>query len=629
MTPSLLRHCLPAAGMALMLTACASAGSSQPRMADRIEGASVDVDSVAGDYLRGRFAARQRALEEAASAFSEAAASTDRTVLTDRAFQFALASGDLSAAHGYAEALLAQGPAPDGTDRGAIAFTQRDLPRLTLAAEALEGGDEDDALALLSEPFASSLGRALGFLVEAWAIYGRDGLDAAVIHLSDAPDETFLGFAPLHLALMYDLSGRRDAAEAGYAAALKGASPDMALIGFAGLLERQDKAEEALDLYHRMSEDRGYVRRVGRMGLARLGEPIDGETRSFRRAARRAPLRLVSDAREGAALAFLNFAWAAYEQAISEQEAAMRAGFGELDLFLNAPLSFAQIAASLDEDQGAAHYMIGAIAGAYDQPEMAAAANARVGPSSWLYNYAVIDRAEALVALERREEAIELLEDYVEQDALAPDVYVTLSYLHADAGRQEEATEAMTRAIEIASSLSSEETRAENLWRYYFLRGAGLVDAGEWDAGEADLRMALDLAPDEPNVLNYLGYSYVERGERLEEAFGMIERALNLRPNSGAITDSLGWAHFQLGRYGEAVRLLEQAVALEPGDDVITDHLGDAYWHAGRRKEAAYEWQRVLLIEDLDPDLRGTVEAKLAGQPPEPGALAEEAREDI
>ncbi|MBT8472723.1 MAG: tetratricopeptide repeat protein, partial [Marinicaulis sp.] len=114
-----------------------------------------------------------------------------------------------------------------------------------------------------------------------------------------------------------------------------------------------------------------------------------------------------------------------------------------------------------------------------------------------------------------------------------------------------------------------------------------------------DLEYAVELAPEEATTLNYLGYSWAERGLNLEKAFELIEKAVALEPQSGAIIDSLGWAHYQLGNYDEAIVHLEKAASLEPGDPTITDHLGDIYWQKGRAIEARYQWRRVL---ELEPD---------------------------
>jgi tetratricopeptide (TPR) repeat protein len=155
-------------------------------------------------------------------------------------------------------------------------------------------------------------------------------------------------------------------------------------------------------------------------------------------------------------------------------------------------------------------------------------------------------------------------------------------------------------------------------WRLYFARGAARERLRRWPEAEADLRRALDLSPDQPDVLNYLGYTWVDRGERLQEGLAMIQRAVELRPRSGAIVDSLGWAYYRLGDYAQALELLERAVSLEPADPTLNDHLGDVYWRVGRRIEARFQWQRALTLDPDDPD---AIRAKLEhGLPAEPAA---------
>src|SRR5690606_33991930 len=136
-------------------------------------------------------------------------------------------------------------------------------------------------------------------------------------------------------------------------------------------------------------------------------------------------------------------------------------------------------------------------------------------------------------------------------------------------------------------------------WTLFYFRGIAYERAKQWDKAEADLLQALALFPEQPHVLNYLGYSWVDQGMHLDEAMDMIARAVELRPNDGYIVDSLGWAHYRLGNYEEAVRELERAVELRPEDPVINDHLGDAYWKVGRRLEARFQWAHA---RDLDPE---------------------------
>jgi Flp pilus assembly protein TadD len=159
-------------------------------------------------------------------------------------------------------------------------------------------------------------------------------------------------------------------------------------------------------------------------------------------------------------------------------------------------------------------------------------------------------------------------------------------------------------------------------WRVHFLRGAARERQVKWEGAEADLKRALELDPDNATVLNYLGYSWIDRGINLKEGLALIQQAVALEPGSGQIVDSLGWAHYRLGEYEQAVEFLERAVTLLPADAVLNDHLGDAYWKAGRRKEAGFQWKRALKLDPPAED-RARIEQKLLGgfdRGPAPGA---------
>lgn len=168
--------------------------------------------------------------------------------------------------------------------------------------------------------------------------------------------------------------------------------------------------------------------------------------------------------------------------------------------------------------------------------------------------------------------------------------------------RYSESLEAYDAAIDLLDPEDSSN------WAVYFTRGIANERTDHWDAAEADFRRALELNPDQPQVLNYLGYSMVEKNENLDEALDMIERAVSARPDSGAITDSLGWVLYRLGRYDEAVAPMERAVELMPVDPVVNDHLGDVYWAVGRTREAEFQWKRALsfaiddTLGDVDPE---------------------------
>ena len=133
-----------------------------------------------------------------------------------------------------------------------------------------------------------------------------------------------------------------------------------------------------------------------------------------------------------------------------------------------------------------------------------------------------------------------------------------------------------------------------------------------WPEAEVDFKRVLELVPNDVDTLNYLGYTWVDRGENLTEAFDMIRKAVEEEPQSGAIVDSLGWAHYKLGEYEEAKVNLEKAVALSPSSATIIDHLGDVYWKLGRKREAGFQWKRALEFDPTDEE-RATIDIKLVG----------------
>jgi tetratricopeptide (TPR) repeat protein len=151
-------------------------------------------------------------------------------------------------------------------------------------------------------------------------------------------------------------------------------------------------------------------------------------------------------------------------------------------------------------------------------------------------------------------------------------------------------------------------------WAIYYSRGIAYERTGQWALAEADFNHALQLSPEQPSVLNYLGYAWADMGRNLDQARDMIQRAAARRPNDGAITDSLGWVLYRQGNVTEATKMLERAVGLEPEDPTITEHLGDAYWATGRKIEAQYQWRRALTLNP-SPEDAAKLEAKIKSHP--------------
>ncbi|GGC95793.1 tetratricopeptide repeat protein [Aquisalinus flavus] len=603
----------------LGLGACATPGGSQGYVVRDLQ-----EETVVGDYLKARFAANQQQLDIAADAYARASeAAPQDALLLRHAFFYELAAGNVGAAADLARQLnQPEFRTPEsGQDDGGEAMRQAmaaaraqqslSLPILTVAADQMADGDYDDALETLDAETESSYVQSISYLMRAWALYETDGADAGLAMLDNTQAQSFSGFTPLHKALMLEAAGRRSEAREAYAAAMQAYPAEQTRIAQAYFLERTGSRDEALALYRGMVDESGVLVRTGRLGLIRLGEPLAGESDIMIREARRFRVRpFVRSGADGAGLALYHFAWATYRQALSEQAAAYRAGFTNLTLLLNTPLAFAQLSAHLNDDFDAVNYLIGGIYNSYEMYEEAARLFGEVSFNDSFYEYAMADRASALVEMEKTGQALELLQGYVARDAYAVSTALRLAGLLSDDGQYQAAEQTLTGAIDRIEQRPEDE-RGNDLWRYYFSRGVLFADMDRWGEAEADLVTARELSDDEPYVLNYLGYTWVERGENLAEAFAMIEAALRQEPNSGAITDSLGWAHYQLGEFDEAIEYLERAVALEPADPVITDHLGDAYWQVGRRNEARYEWRRALSY-DPDGELRAAIERKLA-----------------
>ena len=226
----------------------------------------------------------------------------------------------------------------------------------------------------------------------------------------------------------------------------------------------------------------------------------------------------------------------------------------------------------------------------WTQPEAALKAVDQVSDSDMLGPLARLRRASLLERLDRSDEAIGVLR------ALAADIPESgvpdrhLGDIYRVKSRFRDAITAYDRAIGRLRGLTPAD------WIVFYHRGIALDRDGQWDKAEADFEQALRLAPDQPYALNYLAYSWTEKGRNLDRARVMLERALRARPNDGAITDSLGWVLFRQGHLPEAVRLLERATELEPDDATINSHLGDVYWAIGRRIEALYQWRRALTL---------------------------------
>jgi tetratricopeptide (TPR) repeat protein len=541
-------------------------------------------ESVVGDYLSGRLAASTNDVDAAASAFTGAQAEAPGAaeILRD-AFFFKLASGQIDEATPLAEKLISDKKYGDDG-----------LARIVLASRALKFKKYDAVRDYVSEGVSVNYLEATADIFKAWALAGQKGPNAAYDFLFTAGDEKSRGFYPLHLALLAEKAGRNEDAHAAYQVSIMALGWPVGRPAYGAFLERSGDETAARDYYQQLSQvTYGPERKMAMQGLARLDAGKASAAYSN---------TLPS---EGAAIALFSIASIILEQTENEREAARRAGFSLGPANYNLPLVLMRIALYLDPDFDDALRMAGTIMNIYGDTESGIELLSRIPSTSPYYEQAQIDMAGGFVSNEQNEQAKKILRAAIRRDGASYEARSALANIFASESNYHDAVKTLDALI-----AQLPEEPSEDSWRYYVARADAQMRLDNWEKAERDLKRAMEIAPEQPTVLNYLGYSWAERGENLDEAFSLIEKAISLDPSNGAIIDSLGWAHYQLGHYEEAVGHLEQAASVEPGDPTITDHLGDVYWRLGRKIEARYQWERVLELEP-NKKLEAAVNAKL------------------
>ena len=423
-------------------------------------------------------------------------------------------------------------------------------------------------------------GNGVGLLVDglvgAWAELGRGNMSEALLAFDEVGEERgLLGFALYHKALALASVGDFEGAEAIYAADTAGAMQmtRRGIIARIEVLSQIDRNAEALDLID-----------------TAFGADLDPGLRAMRdalEAGETLPFTMVTGPRDGLAEVFFTISGALRNEASDDFT-----------------LLYARVAEHLRPDHIEALLMSADLLERLGQYELATESYKRVPRDHPSYHAAELGRADALRQAGKSDAAIEVLEQLAETHGDLPAVHSSLGDLFRSLERFEEAVTAYDRAI----ALYDDPEAAQ--WFLYYARGIAHERQDMWPEAEADFRQALKLEPDQPQVLNYLGYSLVEKQKSLDEALEMIERAVAARPDSGYIVDSLGWALYRLGRYEEAVEHMERAAELLPVDPIVNDHLGDVYWAVGRKMEARFQWQRALSF-DPEPDEAERIRRKL------------------
>jgi tetratricopeptide (TPR) repeat protein len=271
---------------------------------------------------------------------------------------------------------------------------------------------------------------------------------------------------------------------------------------------------------------------------------------------------------------------------------------------------YLQMALYLQPDHS---FALVSLANAYESArryEDAIAAYDRVAKDTPLQSEIEIRKAFDLNSLDKVDEAKVILDKLAAEDPKDVKALDALGSIMRVRKRYSEAVDYYTRALALVKE------PAKRHWSLFYSRGTCYERLKNWPPAETDLKKALKLYPDQPMVLNYLGYSWVDQNHNLKEGMSLIEKAVALKPDDGYIVDSLGWAHFKLGNFKEAVRFLERAVELKPEDPVLNDHLGDALWRVGREREARFQWDQSLTLEP-EPEEVEKIKKKLAdGLPP-------------
>jgi tetratricopeptide (TPR) repeat protein len=267
-------------------------------------------------------------------------------------------------------------------------------------------------------------------------------------------------------------------------------------------------------------------------------------------------------------------------------------------------LIFYQLAATLKPESDFAWLMIAGLDEQFQLVPKAIDVLSKIGPSSPLYWQARLRTAALDAQQDKYDQAIARLKAMVAEKPNRIDAALTLADLLRGKENYADAVQAYDTAISRISNLE------ERHWSVFFGRGIVLERTKQWPKAEADMKKALELSPEQPHVLNYLGYTWIDQGINLDDGMKMLQRATELRPDDGAITDSVGWAFYRLGQYDKAVEWLERGAEQKGDDPTIIEHLGDAYWHVGRKREARFQWERAL-NQKPDKDRLAVIRDKL------------------
>jgi Flp pilus assembly protein TadD len=544
-----------------LTSACAIAADPKGAAADaRTKAQASAPHTISGNYVAARVAKRSGDFTAAAQFMRNIAAMAPGDLDVQRdLFLVELSDGNI------AEALTVAKRIP--VDDKAPAF----IPTL-LAVDDIGNGLFDAANDRLIKMPDRGLNVVVAPLLRAWALHGAGQTDEALTLLKTL--EATRGFqatAAVHRGLILDIKGDVAGAEAAYKAAEQAGGMSLRLAEIMiGFYQANGRADAAQAVYNQYANEQPSARLLNPSTKLRITTP-----------------------RQGAAEALFGIGNSLRQEA--SRDAALMFGYLALHLRSDFDLARLVVADTLD---------------AADRLEKAISLYRVIKPAS---EYSWPARLRIASALDRNgdtEAAIAELRAMASLRADNPEPLISLGDILRSHERFTEAATAYSDALKRIPVLERRH------WTLLYSRGIAHERSGQWEAAEGDFLKALEFEPEQPYVLNYLGYSWVDQGINLERGRAMIQRAVELRPDDGYIVDSLGWVLFKMGDFTGAVRELERAVVLKPEDPTINDHLGDAYWNAGRREEARFQWRRALSFKPNEKDV-ARIQGKLTDGVPQ------------
>jgi tetratricopeptide (TPR) repeat protein len=534
-------------------------------------------DNPAGNYLAARHAGTERDSAAAAAYYLNVLKADPKNPdLLGRAFLSVLTGGDIDQAGKLADRLLQV----DRTDR---------IARLVVGVRALKQKDYSTARQNFTQSVRGPVTDLTATLLAAWALAGAGDTRVSIDTMDklSGPDWYSI-FKDLHAGLILDLANNKKEAGKRYERAYKVDPTAVRMVeAYGRYLARGGNKADALKVYgdfNKVLPDHPLI--VQEMKAVNDGDKL--------------PL-LVDSPQAGAA------------EALYGLGASIGRRGGE-DL----ALIYLQLALYLEPSHVMALLSLADLYESLKKPDLAIKVYERVPPSSPLSRNAEIQLAGDLDQLDRSDEAKKRLDHVIAEHPKDTEAILALGNIQR--GRKEFAECAGTYGKAIDTIAKPDKSN----WVVFYFRGICYERSHQWPSAEADMKKALELYPEQPLVLNYLGYSWVDQGAHLDDGMDMIRRAVEQRPDDGYIVDSLGWAYFRTGNYDEAVKNLERAVELKPDDPTINDHLGDAYWRVGRTLEAHYQWTQA---KDLGPEKEDLpkIEAKLKDGLPDDKSSAADA----